>query len=125
MDFDRQALPFTKHEVEAVLFRMGNWKVPGPDAYPAGFYQHFWSIVGNSVSRSVLQCPNEGVSVQPWNLTQIILVPKGNCPTKLSQFRPISQCNVVYKIVAKVLANRLRKVIPNLISSYQNTFVLD
>lgn len=58
------------------------------------------------------------------NETYICLISKVNCPQKITEFRPISLCNVVYKIVSKVLANRLKKILPAMIYESQSAFVL-
>ena len=57
------------------------------------------------------------------NETFICLILKVNCPQKIMEFRPISLCNVVYKLVAKVLANRLKKILPEVINESQSAFV--
>ena len=58
-----------------------------------------------------------------WNETIISLIPKVDTPEKVTDLRPISLCNVVYKVVSKVLSSRLRDVLPNIITPFQSAFV--
>ena len=100
---------FTRDEVEATLKQMHPTKTPGPDGMSAIFFQKYWDVVGNDIMRMVLNVLNSNMSIVDINRTNITLIPKINSPSKLSDFRPISLCNVVYKLVSKVIANRLKK----------------
>ena len=64
----------------------------------------------------VLDFLNDGVMLPDLNHINILLIPKMKNPEKMSKFRPISLCNVIYKVISKVLANRLKQVLPNIIS---------
>ena len=115
---------FTAEEVEVALFQMGPTKAPGPDGMNALYYQMFWHVVGESVTMAVLDFLNSGNMVPDINHTNIVLIPKVKNPEKMSDFKPISLYNVIYKIISKVLANRLKQVFPQIISLTQSAFVL-
>ena len=82
-------------------------KSPGPDGMSPNFYQKYWDLVGIDVINCVLNVLNVGILPSGLNETYICLIPKVKNPQKIIEFRPISLCNVLYKIIAKVLANRL------------------
>ena len=107
---------FTAEEVKVALFQMGPTKAPGPDGMNALFYQKFWHVVGNNVVLAVLEFLNNGNMLPYINHTNIVLIPKVKNLERMSEFRPISLCNVIYKIISKVLANRLKQVLPQNIS---------
>ena len=102
----------TVEEVKAALFQMGPTKAPGPDGMNALFYQKFWHIVGNNVSSAVLEFLNFGIMIPEINYTHLVLIPKIKSPEKMTNFRLFSLCNVIYKIISKVLANRLKIILP-------------
>ena len=71
----------------------------------------------------VLDFLNDGIKLPDLNHINIMLIPKMNNPEKMSKFRPISLCNVIYKVISKVLANRQKQVLPDIISPTQSAFV--
>ena len=95
---------FTMEEVEATLHQMHPTKALGPDGMSAIFFQKYWDIVGNDVSRMVLNVLNSNLSMAEINRINITLVPKTKNPSKMTEFRTISLCNVIYKLISKVLA---------------------
>jgi len=121
---DMLLMPFVEEEVRGALFQMHPLKSPGPEGYNAGFYQKSWNIMCKEVCTAVLHFLNGGEFDRAINSTHIVLIPKVSSPSKVTEFMPISLCNVVYNIIAKVLANRLKRVSPLVISSEQSAFIL-
>ena len=114
---------YSAEEIKVAVFQMGPTKALGPDGMNALFYQKFWHIVGDDVIATVLDFLNSGIMLREINYTHIILIPKVKSPERISDFRPISLCNVIYKIISKVLANKLKLILPSLISPSQSAFV--
>lgn len=110
-------------EVKEAVFQMGPWKAPGPDGYPAMFYQAYWGIVGEKVINAVQHFFISGCMDPKINVTHIVLVPKSSNPKKVSDFRPISLCNVLYKVISRIIVNRLKGLMPMLISENQSAFI--
>lgn len=102
------------------LFQIGDLKAPGPDGLHAVFFKRFWSLLGDTLVSEVLDAVNNCKILDGWNDTTVILIPKVNNPTMVSQFHPISLCNVVYKVISKMLA---RGILPDIISDHQSAFV--
>ena len=115
---------FTELEVKEALNQMAPLKAPSPDGMPPLFYQHFWSIMQHDVTSAILSWLNSSILPNPINHTIIILVPKLDNPKLVSDFRPISLCNVLYKIYSKLLANRLKKFLLSLITEHQSAFAI-
>jgi hypothetical protein len=110
-------------EVKNALFSMHPWKSPGPDGYPAGFYQQAWDILGESVTNFVRDAWLNPQVLGEVNYTDICLIPKIALPEYVGQFRLISLCNTLYKIFSKVVVNRLKDCIPLLVSPFQTGFI--
>ena len=94
----------------------------GPNGMPPIFYKYFWHIVGGDVTNAVLTALNYGYVSESLNHTFIALIPKIKDPKKVSDY-PISLCNVVYKLIAKVLVNRLKMILPYIVSDSQSAFL--
>lgn len=113
---------FTKEGVRAACKQIHPTKSPGPDGMRL-FYHKFWSTIGTDVISYSLDILNNGRSMDEINKTFIVLIPKVKNPDHVAQFRPISLCNVLYKIITKTIANRWKKVLPSCISENQSAFV--
>jgi hypothetical protein len=90
---------------------------------PALFYKQFWETVGDAVVDEVLNVLQGGSIPDGWNETIVVLIPKVQTPESMKDLRPISLCNVVYKLISKVLANRLKCILDEIITPNQSAFV--
>lgn len=80
-------------------------KAPGLGGMPPLFYQHFWPTVNSVVIQIILDFLNHGVVLPRFHETHIVLIPKNKSPEQVTDYRPISLCNVIYKLASKVVAN--------------------
>lgn len=88
-----------------------------------GFYKKHWGIVGSDVCKGVREMVSSGQILRKINYTHVTLIPKVKKAVQMTQLRPISLCNMLYKIMAKVLTNRLKCILPNIISPTQSAFI--
>jgi hypothetical protein len=105
-----------------VIQEMPNGKSPGPDGFKVEFFKSCWEVVKHGVYRVVEDSRQSASILKALNATMITLIPKENEAKTLDRYRPISLCNVVYKIISKVIANRLKPLLPTLISQEQAGF---
>ena len=94
--------PATEEEVCQALFLMHPEKAPGPDGMTALFFQHAWHIIKTDLVAMVNNFLITGDMDSRLNITNICMIPKTERPTRMSELRPISLCNVGYKIISKV-----------------------
>ncbi|KAA3475771.1 reverse transcriptase like protein [Gossypium australe] len=125
LEREKEALSrdFTIEDIRSALFQMHPNKAPGPDGFHALFFQRFWDTVREAVCGFLLPILNGDASPEEVNGTLITLIPKTEDPQNLTQFRPISLCNVLYKIIPKCLVNRINPILPKLVSPNQSSFV--
>jgi len=120
---DTLCKPFTEEEISNALFQIGPLKTPGPDGLPARFFQRNWGLLKEDIIHAVRVFFEVGTMPEGVNDTAIVLIPKVQHPETLKDYRPISLCNVLYKVVSKCLVNRLKPPLDAVISENQSTFI--
>ncbi|XP_026451804.1 uncharacterized protein LOC113352159 [Papaver somniferum] len=113
----------TAEEIWVVLVKMGLYTSPGPDGYSPIFYKKCWSTVLNDVVNLIKSIFQYVEFPELFNHTHISMIPKIKNPTSPSDYRPIALCNVLYKVVGKLLSNRIKPFLDNFISWSQTAFV--
>jgi hypothetical protein len=117
-------LPFEEREVLEVVKGLNSDKAPGPDGFTLAFFQDCWDVIKTDLMGVFQDFHTHSKFVKNITATFIVLIPKKLGAMDLKDFRPISLVSGVYKIIAKVLANRLRRVMEKIISNPQNAFVI-
>jgi hypothetical protein len=115
--------PFSESEVKEAVWGCDSFKRPGPDGVNFGFIKEFSNELKDDVLRFISEFHQNGKLSRGINNTFIALIPKIDSPQRLNDFRSISLVGSLYKILAKVLANRLKMVIGTVVSDTQTTFV--
>jgi hypothetical protein len=113
----------TEKELHEALFQLHPDKAPGPDGFTAHFYQKCWHIIKRDLLRMVQYVQKSAKIGGNTNSTFLALIPKDLNPSSFNRFRPISLCNVSYKIIAKIIANRIKPLLHKLISPNQSGFM--
>lgn len=113
----------TAEEVHRAVFQLKAFKVPGPDGLPAEFFYKYWAVLKDDIISMIQNFSTSGFLLKEFNRTFISLIPKSHNPESIRDFRPIGLCNTVYKIIAKILVNRLLPFINSWISPNQNGFI--
>eukprot|EP00253_Pinus_taeda_P014508 PITA_14508 len=116
-------IPVTKEEVEVAMKLMGKDKSPGPDGWTIELFLHFFEQIGAEITEVVEESKQKGVIYRPFNSTFIALIPKKDDPESFEDFRPISLCNCIYKIISKVIALRIGPILSRNISMEQFAFL--
>lgn len=113
----------TMEEVKQAIFEMHPDKSPGPDGLTPAFFKKSRDIIGSDIVELVERFMQTGEIKEYINDTNIVLIPKKSRPEQMTYLRPITLCNVLYKIVTKVMANRLKHLLGDLTSPTQSAFI--
>lgn len=112
----------SREEVKKALWGLGKDKSPGPDGFIGSFFRLIWECIEAEIWEMVEEFTRGGFVLKEINNTFIALVPKKKEWRTFEDFRPISLCNILYKIISKVIANRLKLVLSDVISDEQSGF---
>lgn len=115
----------TETEIKKVIISMPTNKAPGPDGYTVEFFREGWSIVGKELIVAIQSFFQFGFLPKGLNSTILALIPKKLESKEMKDYRPISCCNVIYKTISKILANRLKSILADFIAPNQSAFIED
>ncbi|GJW02004.1 putative RNA-directed DNA polymerase, partial [Tanacetum coccineum] len=110
-------------EIKRAMFSIDNDSAPGPDGYSSKFFKASWSIVGPDVCKAVKDFFGNGRILKEINNTTISLIPKMSTPQKVTDYRPISCCNVIYKCTSKIISNRMKGGLAGIVDQNQSAFL--
>lgn len=123
MDTIRLEAQFSVEEIKGTVWACGSERASGPDGFTFKFIKSFWDVVSSDAIKFVQHFERHGTIANGCNSSYITLVPKCKDPMSLGEFRPISLIGCMYKIVAKLLANRIKKLIGSVVDEVQSTYV--
>jgi hypothetical protein len=115
--------PFNINEVKKVVFEMKHNSAPGPDGFPAEFFQNFWELIHMDIWNLFKDFYEGNLDIERLNYGMVTRIPKVDNAVDMKNFRPICLLNVYYKIITKVLNNRLASCITKVISGSQYGFI--
>jgi len=110
-------------EIKEALFAIHPEKAPGPDGFSARFFHSNWEAIGPEIVKEIQAFFVTGKMPSRANETHVCLIPKGQGPRKVADYRPIALCNVLYKIISKVLSCRLQPILSVIVAENQSAFV--
>lgn len=100
-----------------------NGKSLGPDGFNVEFFKFYWQDLEDDLFNAVTYFFEHGSMPTSWGHTYIALIPKKDNPKLVTNYHPITLCNVSYKIIAKILANKMKTILPKLIGKEQSSFI--
>ncbi|KAJ8440382.1 LOW QUALITY PROTEIN: hypothetical protein Cgig2_019371 [Carnegiea gigantea] len=115
--------PFTNKDIKEALWSIPNHKSPGPDGYSSGFFKSTWDQTGHLVCDAVQDFFQYTSLPKEISATKLVVIPKVQHPQYAHEFRPISYCIVIYKCITKLLGQRIKEVLSEIIHPSQGAFV--
>ena len=113
----------TPSEILQSLKPLPNGKAPGPDGYTKEFFIAAWPVVGKDFVTAIQYFLLFGFLPTGVNSTILALIPKKIPAQAMKDYRPISCCKLIYKVISKILANRLKTILPVAIEPNQSAFI--
>ncbi|GJV99694.1 putative RNA-directed DNA polymerase [Tanacetum coccineum] len=113
----------TDDKVKSVMFSMEDDRATGLDGFTVAFFKKAWDVVGGDITCAIRDFFSNGKLLKELNHTIISLIPKVTTPAHINDYRPISSCNVLYKCISKIIANRVKEGLGEIVSINQSAFV--
>ncbi|KAF3777918.1 retrotransposable element ORF2 protein [Nymphaea thermarum] len=114
--------PISDLEIKRAVFSSKADSAPGPDGFPAFFFQRYWHIVGGDVTKAIKGFFETGRLVKKINRSILVLIPKHQGICSPQDLRPIALCNSLYKFITKIICSRLRPILARIIADSQGAF---
>lgn len=115
--------PISDKQIRDTFFQIGANKAPSPDSFAPCFFQQYWHILRSEITEYMKEIFVTGKLPLGQNDALICMIMKGNALEKLTQFHPISLCNVLVKAISKVFVNCMKPLMTKLVGSHQSSFI--
>lgn len=122
-DLDQLTRPFTPDEIDSIIIEMPSEKAPGPDGFNGAFLNACWPIIRKDFYKLCSEFHEGSLNIESLNYGYITLIPKTNSPEIVNDYRPITLLNCCLKVLTKLLANRLQRLILKLVHRNQYGFL--
>ncbi|WOK98607.1 hypothetical protein Cni_G07319 [Canna indica] len=121
--YDELIRKVSADEIEGAIKSMERGKAPSPDGSGLEFYLNYWELIKNPLLLAFNEFQQKAHIPNSWGLTSMVFIPKKENPRTITDYRPIALCNVQYKILSKLLVNRLKICIDKVVSNEQAAFI--